>query len=350
MLINKRGWNVASLFISLLLKDGDCVKPFNSDKEIKEYIEKSIESIKVLEECRLYSEEQLQFTEEVMRVRNSTEWLIRINKVINNFIYAISRSYAYAVKMNWPLEETENSQMYAYYFEDAVYRDIVLWDLLRQFINEFFKCGYDKGREISIFSFLKDPAVRRKLGNSEVKKLRKYLNSEDHQEVRTKLRNQFTHSLDGTSSYLFHRNNNGKIQADMGNVFPKHPYENIVYVLDDIKKYLKFAELYVSKLENFLIENIMMVTVECNMKCGKVAKDTEPWSINILKDKAEQILVPCENSCEYAIDYKACKVCKPIFVKYCRINEENKKYKGKIELQMSYEEMKEKFGEDATIS
>ena len=32
------------------------------------------------------------------------------------------------------------------------------------------------------------------------------------------------------------------------------------------------------------------------------------------------------------------------------LNEENKKYKGKIELQMSYEEMKEKFGEDATIS
>lgn len=116
----------------------------------------------------------------------------------------------------------------------------------------------------------------------------------------------------------------------MGNVFPKHPYENIVYVLDDIKKYLRFAELYVSKLENFLIENIMMVTVECNMKCGKVAEDTEPWSINILKDKAEQILVPCENSCEYAIDYKACKVCKPMFVKYCRINEEDKSIKVRL--------------------
>ena len=312
MLINKSSRNVTSLFISLLLKDGDCVKQFNSDNEIKDYIEKSIDSIKVLDECRLYREEQLQITEEVMRTRNSIEWLIRINKVINNFIYAISRSYAYAVKMNSPLEETENSQMYAYYLEDAVYRDIVLWDLLRQFINEFFKCGYDKDREISIFSFLNDATVRRKLGNSEVKKIRKYLNSADHQEVRTKLRNQFTHSLDGTSSYFFHRNNNGKIQADMGNVFPKHPYENIVYVLDDIKKYLKFAELYVSKLENFLIENIMMVTVECNMKCGKVAEDTEPWSINILKDKAEQILVPCENSCEYAIDYNACKVCKPM--------------------------------------
>lgn len=146
------------------------MKQFNSDNEIKDYIEKSIDSIKVLDECRLYREEQLQITEEVMRARNSIEWLIRINKVINNFIYAISRSYAYAVKMNWPLEETENSQMYAYYLEDAVYRDIVLWDLLRQFINEFFKCGYDKDREISIFSFLNDATVRRKLGNSEVKK------------------------------------------------------------------------------------------------------------------------------------------------------------------------------------
>lgn len=129
------------------------MQQFNSDIEIKEYIEKSIESIKLLNECRLYREEQLQITEEVMRVRNSTEWIIRINKVIKNFTYAITRSYEYANKMAWPLEETENSQMYAYYLEDAVYRDIVLWDLLRQFINEFFQCGYDKSEEISIFSF-----------------------------------------------------------------------------------------------------------------------------------------------------------------------------------------------------
>lgn len=184
--------------------DGDLVRQFNSDKEIKEYIEKGIGSINILDECRLYREEQLQITEDVMRARNSTEWIIRINKVINNCTYAMAKSYEYAMKMNWPLEETKNSQMYAYYLEDAVYRDIVLWDLLRQFINEFFKCGYDKDREISIFSFLNDATVRRKLGNSEVKKIRKYLNSADHQEVRTKLRNQFTHSLDGTSSYLFH--------------------------------------------------------------------------------------------------------------------------------------------------
>lgn len=46
-----------------------------------------------------------------MGVRNSTEWIIKINKVIKNFTYVISRSYEYASKMNWPLEETENSQM-----------------------------------------------------------------------------------------------------------------------------------------------------------------------------------------------------------------------------------------------
>lgn len=322
------------------------MQQFNSDKEIKEYIEKSIDSIKLLNECRLYREEQLQITEEVMKARNSTEWLIRINKVIKSFTYAICKSYEYANEMEWPLEETENSQMYAYYLEDAVYRDIVLWDLLRQFINEFFQCGYDKSQEISIFSFLSNSAVRRKIGNREVRRLKKYLTCTDHQEVRAKLRNQFTHSLDGTSSYIFHRTDNGKIQADMSNVFPKHPYENIVYVLDDIKKYLEFAEMYVSKLEDFLIENIMLVTVKCNMKCGKVEEDTELWSINILKEKAEQILFPCINSCEYAIDYQGYKVCKPMFVKYCRINEEDEKYKGKIELQMKYDEMKEKFRED----
>lgn len=282
-----------------------------------------------------------------MKVRNSTEWVIRINKVIKNFTYAIVKSYEYAKTMYSPLEETENSQMYSFYLEDAVYRDIVLWDLLRQFLNEFFECGYAIDDEVSIFAFLKNSTVRRKIGNSQVRKLKKYLFCTEHQEVRTKLRNQFTHSLDGTSSYIFHRiNDNGKMQADMSKVFPKHPYENIVYVLDDMKKYLEFVKVYVGKLERLLIENIMMVTVECNMKCGRMDEDIEAWSISILKEKAEQILCPCEKPCEYAIEYQGYKVCKPISVKYRRINENDEKYQGKIELHMNYEEMKEMFGEE----
>lgn len=322
------------------------MKQFDSNKDIKEYIENSIGSIKTLNECRLYRDEQLQINDEVIRARNSTEWIIRINKVINNFIYAISKSYDYANQMDSPLEETKNSQMYAYYLEDAVYRDIVLWDLLRQFINEFFQCEYDKNQEISIFSFLNKRIVERKVGKFEVKELKKYLNSADHKEVRIKLRNQFTHSLDSTSSYIFHRNNKGKIEADINSLFPKHPYENMVYVLDDIKKYLEFAERFVSKLEKFLIENIMLVTIKCNMKCGRGEEESQVWNIKKLKEKAERILVPYTNSCEYIIDYKEQKVCKPVVVEYCRINEEDERYKGKIELLMSYNKIKEKFGED----
>ena len=36
-------------------------------------------------------------------------------------------------------------------------------------------------------------------------------------------------------------------------------------------------------------------------------------------------------------------MCKPISVNYCRINEDDKKYKGKIDLHMDYTEMKDKF-------
>lgn len=319
------------------------MQQFNSDEEIMQYITDSIDSIKLLEECRLYKKEQYQMTEQVMKARNATEWVIRINKVIENFTYAIIKSYEYTKLMEWPLEQTENSKMYSYYLEDAVYRDIVLWDLLRQFLNEFFECGYRMENEISIFSFLNNPNVKQKIGNSKAKKIKKYLNSSGHQEVRTRLRNHFTHSLDSTSSYLFHRvNDKGLLQADMSNVLPRHPYENIVYVLDDAQKYLSFAKLYIEMLEKNLIENIMMIQIECTMKCGKSQTDTESWSINILKNKAEQILVPCQNPCNYAIEYQNHMVCKPVAVNYCRINENDKKYQGKIDLQMDYKEMKAK--------
>lgn len=319
------------------------MKQFETDKEIREYIEKSIDAIELLNECRLYKEEQLQITEEVMRIRNSIEWIIRINKVIHNFTYAIIKSYEYAKLMESPLEETENSQMYSFYLEDAVYRDIVLWDLLRQFFNEFFECGYEVNDEISIFSFLNKTDIKRKMGSTDVRKLMNYLNCVEHKEVRTKLRNQFTHALDSTSSYIFHRINDGKMQADLRNVFPRHPYENIVLVLDDVQKYLEFAKTYVGKLEKFCINNVMMVSIECNLKCGKVSEDLKSWNIGVLRKKAEQILNPCSEPCDYAIEYEGGFVCKPISVNYCRINDNDKRYKGKIDLHMDYIEMKDKF-------
>lgn len=58
--------------------------------------------------------------------------------------------------------------MYLFYLEDAVYRDIVLWDLLRQCLNEFFQCGFKIEDEINIFSFLNDYTVKKSIGNYNV--------------------------------------------------------------------------------------------------------------------------------------------------------------------------------------
>jgi len=160
------------------------LRNFNSDKEIKNYIEKTIKNISNIDECRLYREEQLQCTENVFRARNSTEWIIRINKVIEDFKYAIMQAYQYAKIMKSPLEETINSKRYAFYLEDAVYRDIVLWEMLRQFLNEFYECGYDTDNEINIFNFLKDANVKSKIGNQNIKKLKNYLYCNSHHMVR----------------------------------------------------------------------------------------------------------------------------------------------------------------------
>lgn len=43
------------------------------------------------------------------------------------------------------------------------------------------------------------------------------------------------------------------------------------------------------------------------------------------------------------MEYYGNKVCKPVYVSYCRINEKMDKYKGQINLHMSYREMEEKF-------
>ena len=114
----------------------------------------------------------------------------------------------------------------------------------------FLNVGLLLMMKLAFFFFNKDDVIR-KIGNTNVRKLKRYLKCAEHIEVRTKLRNQFTHSLDRTSSYIFHRINDGKMQADLSNLYPTHPYENIVLVLDDIHKYLHFAKIYIGKLEKF---------------------------------------------------------------------------------------------------
>jgi hypothetical protein len=54
---------------------------FETDEEIVNYINGSLESIEYFEEHRLFKEERLQVDIRLLfRIRNSIEWIIRMNK------------------------------------------------------------------------------------------------------------------------------------------------------------------------------------------------------------------------------------------------------------------------------
>ena len=71
----------------------------------------------------------------------------------------------------------------------------------------------------------------------------------------------------------------------------------------------------------------------------RIKKDTEKWSISVLREKAEQILCPCDKSCDYAIQLEGVMVCKPISISYCRINEDEEKAIARHEITMNLEEL-----------
>lgn len=320
------------------------MKTFATEEDIKSYIENGINNIQNINEYRLYRKEQYQLTDDVIFARNCIEWLIRINKIITNIKYSLEQSYIYASKMSSTTEETKNSQLYSYYLEDAVYRDIVLWDMLKQFLNEYYKCGYAVENELSIYKFLKNNTVRNKIGTDSCKEIKDYLESEDHKKVRNDLRNSFTHSLDNTSIYLFHRvNQNGLLQADLSRAFPEHPFNNLVLVLDDITKYLFFLEKYRKNFEEFIKDNVILVTVGLNMHC-QCLNDERNWSISILKEHAEQIMIQCDHPCEHSFMLDEVVACKPKSIDYYRINETNAEPLGHIDLKMTISEMEEKYG------
>ncbi len=318
------------------------MQEFKNDAEIINYIKEGIESICNLDENRLYKEEQLQITDDVMLIRNCIEWVIRINKLINHLKYALVNSFEFAKKINSPLEDTKEKDMYSYYLEDAVYRDIILWDMFRQLLNEYYECGYPETEQINIFDFLKNQENKFKIGKNRANKILKYLRSPAHQYVRTKLRNSFTHSVESTSTYIFHKkDNNGFVKPQLEHFFPKHPYENICYVIDDIKKWSKIIKEIVDEIHNKVIEKIMIVNVTFFLNCGlKVNNQANVFS---LKEEYERIIFKCNEECEYIFKYNDIYVCKPKLIKYCRINETSKEYRGELKPILSFEEMEKIF-------
>jgi len=232
---------------------------FEDDEQVVKYLKEQIDNIHTLDECRLHKEEQYQTLEEVLWFRNCIEWVIRINEVIVNIKYALKKCLEFAEAILWPLEETENKRLYSYYLEDAAYRNIVLWDMFKQLLNEFYKCGYSEKSGIKIFKFLENSET--KIGEVKVKRILEYLNSSNHQMVRNNLRHSFTHSVDPTSPYVFHRLIDGKIEPQSDYKFPNHPYENINYIIMDVIQLIEFISEVTDEMYEYRNTNIIIIAV-----------------------------------------------------------------------------------------
>lgn len=316
---------------------------FKNDEEIVQYLEAQLDKINTLNECRLFREEQMQLSEKILNFRNCIEWIIRSNQVITNIKYALTKCLKYAVNMASPLEETENKKLYSYYLEDTVYRDLVLWDMFRQLLNEFYKCGYSETENISIFKFIREN--KSKIGDTKANDLLTYLNGSDHKHVRETLRNSFTHSIEATSPYIFHRNINGKIQTQMEYMFPSHPFENLNYVLKDVLKLIDFLNEIVKDMYEYRNDNFILLEIVAIMPCGKKVDDSSYWNLGILKEKYEQIVIPCENHCDKANEYNGAYVCKPTEICYKRIHSEQEELSKTLTPTMTFKEMESVFGE-----
>lgn len=313
---------------------------FKTYKEIVDFLQSEIDNINKLNECRLFREEQFQLSEEIMHFRNCIEWLIRSNMIISNIKYALNSCLCYATKMNTPIEETENKDMYAYYLEDSVYRVLVLWDMFRQLLNEYFKCGYTEHESISIFKFLREKGNL--IGATRAREMSNYLTTQEHKNVREYLRNSFTHSVEATSTYIFHRKHNGLLKPD-GNWLPKHQFENIYDVVMDTKKLLSFMGELVLELHDYRNKKFVLFNVITTMPCGLVINDNESWNLELLKDNFERIIIPCENPCDKANDYDAIQVCRPVNIYYCRINTSAGKLDGNLIPTKSFEDIQKEF-------
>lgn len=300
---------------------------FESDQQVIEYIKQKIENINYLIEHRLYKEEQLQLSKNVFKIRNSVEWIIRINKILKYVKYSVLNSLKFAVQIEDPMDENDIRDMYTYYLEDSVYRVMVLWDMYKQLINEFYEVGFKKDENYTIFR-LKDELKRKHIWKkNKINEFESYLNSKKHKFVREYLRNKFTHSVDPTVSNIFHHySKNGLLTFDMNDIIPKHPYENLLRIVDDFIEVVNRIIDINNDMEKLLSKEIMIVKANAIVRCNEV-REIGRFNINNLIQIKDSIgIIPLEekcSNCEYMIKYEGKETCKPKIIKYSRIFEDN---------------------------
>lgn len=298
---------------------------FESDEQIVNYIKNKVENIYRFPEHRLYREEQIQFFKNVFKIRNSVEWIIRINEILKYIKYSISTSLKFALEIENPMDENEIKDMYTYYLEDSVYRLMVLWDMYKQFVNELYEVGFNRDDNYSIFKLKNKLRSEHIWEEDEVSVLETYLDSDKHQFVRDYLRNTFTHNVDPTSMNIFHDfNEDGRLIPNLKNIIPKHPFENLVRVVDDLMVFINLIKDSNDRLEKLLLEEIMLVNAWVVLKCGDEEK-LEMINVQGLVLNKDRIGIYSKKDkctdCEFVIQYEGKKTCKPIKIKYARIHE-----------------------------
>lgn len=289
---------------------------FKTDLEIMEFLKNKIESIGSLNECRLYREEEyVKLDQEIIKFKNCIEWIIRANVLINNIKFSLLEALNYSYDFINPFEESIKKQKYSYYFENAVYREGILWDILKQFLNERYVGGNKRTDNISIFKLLKELNFSEK----EKKEILKYLNSKDHREIRDELRNLLTHSIDPMSMMVFHDLKNGKFKPTINLNFIKHPFENIYNLLKDFEILLKFYKIQIKKMEEDLKEKYALYKVLYLAKCGEKCEFEEFITKERIEEIEKFIYLECDEKCTEKIFQENKEVCKPIKIEYSRM-------------------------------
>lgn len=299
---------------------------FEFDTQIINYIKNETGNIGYFPENRLYREEQIQFSENVFKIRNSVEWIIRINKILKYINYSILKSLKFAIELESPMDENEIKDMYTYYLEDSVYRLMVLWDMYKQLVNEFYDVRFSRDENYSIFKLKNELKNKHIWEEDKINELGDYLNSDKHQFVRNYLRNTFTHSVDPTSMNIFHDfSEDGLPFPNIENIIPRHPYENLVRVVDDLKELVKKIGVENKHIEKLLVDKIMIVKAIAILNCSE-EQELEIMNVEDLVLNKDHIGIFVQKKkcteCEYAIDYEGKKTCKPIMIKYSRIYED----------------------------
>ena len=292
--------------------------------EIKNYLELKINRIEFLDECRLYKEEQISIKKEIFKFRNSIEWIIRANSLIEDIKFSLLESLKYAELINNPFDENFEKKKCSYFISNATYREIILWDMFKNFLSIFYDKENLIEENISIYKTLN------KIKNVEVKEIRTYIYSPEHKVIRNDLRNEYSHSTDPMIMTFFHSEVNGFIKPDIRTSAFTHPFEHIQNIIDDLEKLISFFKLYIEKLNKELHEKYALYNIYFTTFCdSKIERGY--YCYEELQDiKTKAYIICSEKKCKYLKKIENEEGCEPKNIFYNRIyspKEEKKQIK-----------------------